>query len=368
MSTTQSSHSLGRRSGAILATLRQELASGAYPPGSRLPGEVELGARFGVSRNTVRKAVACLSASGLVTVRKGAGMFVPLPSDEGKSSTISMMGYFTAEELADLQGQALAAGHLLCVYSQVEAHWQPAQERLFLERVWAERHRGLIAFLSPLEPRNDDMATALAGAGVRIVHMDYTHEQPPAQGCHLCDYQQAGRLAAVELLLAGYDQVRMVRTSSAPFEELLERGFADALADHGGGFSAAERFDWRGQPAGLAGGEPLLAASLAKAANSVGVLCASPGVAAAVLRAAAASGRRLPEDVGLVVLCLNRRDADNLPHLDTLVYDRHQAYREALAAVLAAEWRPPRIIQPPVLVRRGSLRGRAASASMGCES
>lgn len=45
-------------------------------PGERLPTEQALGERFGVSRSVVREAVKYLTATGLVGVRKGFGVYV----------------------------------------------------------------------------------------------------------------------------------------------------------------------------------------------------------------------------------------------------------------------------------------------------
>lgn len=61
---------------AISSSLREDIAGGIYAPGRQLPTEAELSARFGVNRHTVRRALADLSASGLVQSRRGAGVFV----------------------------------------------------------------------------------------------------------------------------------------------------------------------------------------------------------------------------------------------------------------------------------------------------
>ena len=61
---------------AIVDTLRAELAQDRYPPGTQLPTEAVLAARFGVNRHTVRQALAGLAAEGLVQARRGAGVFV----------------------------------------------------------------------------------------------------------------------------------------------------------------------------------------------------------------------------------------------------------------------------------------------------
>lgn len=62
--------------------LTRLVASGEYAPGACLPPELELAARFGVSRTVVREAVARLKSSGLVESRQGSGVFVREPNLE----------------------------------------------------------------------------------------------------------------------------------------------------------------------------------------------------------------------------------------------------------------------------------------------
>jgi GntR family transcriptional regulator len=56
--------------------LAAALATGTYPPDSKLPSEAELAGRYGVTRMTVRRAVEGLVVDGLVSRRHGAGTFV----------------------------------------------------------------------------------------------------------------------------------------------------------------------------------------------------------------------------------------------------------------------------------------------------
>ncbi len=55
----------------VAADLRQAITDGAYGSGGRLPAEGDLARRYGVSRGTVRQALAVLRAEGLVTSRRG---------------------------------------------------------------------------------------------------------------------------------------------------------------------------------------------------------------------------------------------------------------------------------------------------------
>ncbi len=75
------SSSPGRRSGVsvwrqIADTLTIEIRDRAYADTGKLPGEIELAARFGVNRHTLRQAVAALQTEGLVRIEPGRGMFV----------------------------------------------------------------------------------------------------------------------------------------------------------------------------------------------------------------------------------------------------------------------------------------------------
>ncbi|EPV2480051.1 MULTISPECIES: FadR/GntR family transcriptional regulator [Enterobacter] len=53
--------------------LAQLILAGKYAPGSILPGEMELGEQFGVSRTAVREAVKTLTAKGMVLPRPRIG-------------------------------------------------------------------------------------------------------------------------------------------------------------------------------------------------------------------------------------------------------------------------------------------------------
>lgn len=59
--------------------LRERITSGHYGANDQLPSEHELGELFGVSRITVRRALATLENEGLVYRRQGLGSFVAPP-------------------------------------------------------------------------------------------------------------------------------------------------------------------------------------------------------------------------------------------------------------------------------------------------
>lgn len=60
----------------IYQLLHRDIFSGMLERGARLPSERQLCERFNVTRMTVRRALSALQSEGLVTPRKGIGVFV----------------------------------------------------------------------------------------------------------------------------------------------------------------------------------------------------------------------------------------------------------------------------------------------------
>ena len=61
---------------SVYDVLLEDIQSGVYKPGSKLPGENELAKKFNVSRNTLRQAIMLLHEDGYVSNHQGKGTFV----------------------------------------------------------------------------------------------------------------------------------------------------------------------------------------------------------------------------------------------------------------------------------------------------
>lgn len=73
----------------IAESLGQAIEHGALEPGGRLDNEIDLAKQYGVSRPTLRKAIAVLANQGLVVRRRGSGTVVvphPVKRRSGYSS------------------------------------------------------------------------------------------------------------------------------------------------------------------------------------------------------------------------------------------------------------------------------------------
>jgi GntR family transcriptional regulator len=60
----------------VESILAAGIVDGTFPPGTRLPNEDELVARYAVSRTTIRQTIQNLVRRGLVEIRRGKGTFV----------------------------------------------------------------------------------------------------------------------------------------------------------------------------------------------------------------------------------------------------------------------------------------------------
>jgi GntR family transcriptional regulator len=65
--------------GRVASHIRERILSGRYVPGRRLPAEEALAKELGVSRPTVRSALALLNDEGVISTRRGVGSFVSQP-------------------------------------------------------------------------------------------------------------------------------------------------------------------------------------------------------------------------------------------------------------------------------------------------
>src|SRR4249920_2605633 len=60
----------------IAASIERDIELGQFAPGSLLPSEADLAVQFGVTRMTVRQALAGLAAQGRIERRHGHGTVV----------------------------------------------------------------------------------------------------------------------------------------------------------------------------------------------------------------------------------------------------------------------------------------------------
>ncbi|MFI9721138.1 GntR family transcriptional regulator [Streptomyces sp. NPDC052396] len=181
----------------VAAEIRKAIAAGEFPPGAPLPSEAQLIERYGVSRPTVRNAVAALRSEGLIEVIHGKGSFVrALPSPTltidravtRKAGTYVLgQAWDAVEKPAVYRTQTTAATGALLQLGEGEALF--GVDRLLSDRATGARaqHRVLIPFAvaegTPLTDAPDtepaDIYALLAEAGHKLTWSETVSARMP---------------------------------------------------------------------------------------------------------------------------------------------------------------------------------------------
>ena len=99
----------------LYTAMRQQLLEGRHPAGQALPGELRLAKQYGVSRVTVRRALAQLAAEHLVVRSRARGTF-PVPGAHVPATRANISGL-----LSDLLAVGHGTGARLLEYGMVSA-------------------------------------------------------------------------------------------------------------------------------------------------------------------------------------------------------------------------------------------------------
>lgn len=92
----------------LARSLMEELSSGRYPVGARLPAERELATTYNVSRPTVREAMIALEVQGLVEVKVGSGAYVRRLPGKGDIPGFNITAFELTEARLIFEGEAAA--------------------------------------------------------------------------------------------------------------------------------------------------------------------------------------------------------------------------------------------------------------------
>jgi GntR family transcriptional regulator, transcriptional repressor for pyruvate dehydrogenase complex len=127
----------------VAAGITAEIVAGRLREGDRIPTEMVLSTRFGVSRSVVREAIAALRSEGVVRSRQGAGTFVVSPKETATlridadltSDRVVFRNVFEMRAILEIKGAALAA---LRANDEHRARISEAFERMRNAAAWPD--------------------------------------------------------------------------------------------------------------------------------------------------------------------------------------------------------------------------------------
>jgi DNA-binding FadR family transcriptional regulator len=119
----------------LYSAVLERIIAGTYPPGERLPPEAELAAEFGVSRPTVREALARLRDDDLVESRKGSGSWVK------RQPHRAVLRYAPVASIGDLQRLLVFRAAVEPKGAALAADRRTPEELAAIDRALAELER-----------------------------------------------------------------------------------------------------------------------------------------------------------------------------------------------------------------------------------
>jgi DNA-binding FadR family transcriptional regulator len=126
----------------VIASLREQISSGAWPVGERIPPESELIERLQVGRGTVREAIKALAHIGLLEVRQGDGTYVRSRS-ELAGALRRRMGSYTDTHVQEVRRALEVEAARLAASRRTEADLRAMADALAERDVAADAGRAL---------------------------------------------------------------------------------------------------------------------------------------------------------------------------------------------------------------------------------
>ena len=211
----------------LTAELRALLASGAFPPGARFPSEYELQDRYDVSRATANKAVALLSAEGLLERgKRGSGTFVK-KLEQFPQGWIAAIEDFTHPYnmgmIAGAAQEAFGQGYMLSVF-------RPDMSGIgnLVKSLRSSDCLGVLGMVYQLDILPLDFNKP-------VIYLDSPLEYQPGRLAHsvTCDNYGAAFEMMNKVLAAGRKEVVMLGIESRLNRKDRIRGFCDAMRGYG---------------------------------------------------------------------------------------------------------------------------------------
>lgn len=339
--------------------LREELARGGGGPGYKLPTELELAQRCGLSRQTIRHALRLLEEEGLIQRRQGSGSFATglLPNAAPRRIAVvvsSTEEYIYPAILHDASGSFSRQGYAATVYATGN---QVGREREILLRLLEQPISGLLAegAKTALPSPNLDLYRRLQQAGVPMVFLHGGHGGLAGIPCVADDNYGGGYQLGRYLAERGHREIAGIFKSDDIQGHQRYHGALSALRDAGLPI-LDRRFAWYDTEdrLQLETDRRLLERFLAdRLADATAVLCYNDEIAYHMVQALLDAGRRVPEDVAVVSFDNSYLSQISPVPLTSLGHRSRigKVAAEQMAALLSGEPAHPRLLEWDLAVR-----------------
>jgi DNA-binding LacI/PurR family transcriptional regulator len=300
----------------ISRELATEIVAGKYRQSGRLPSEMQLVKRFGVSRPTISRALRALQDEGLIDRRAGSGTYVATmqesaPSRRASTPQIGMIVPSLRQteifesicgelaSLARVNDYGFWWGASASPVTEAKMTVQEAEELCdrFIERGVSGVFFVPFEHQADREASNRRITTKLRQAGIPVVLIDRDLGAFPSRSPFDLigvDNFAGGHLLAEHLIKLGLKRLAwVVKPLTASTVEARIAGARIAMQAHG--LDVPKKFVHAGDPADLK-----FVRTFAQAKQLDAILCTSDHLAALLLQSLNRLGLRVPDDVRVV--------------------------------------------------------------------
>jgi len=324
----------------VVEAVKNEILSGRYQPGQKLPSEAALVKRFGASRITVGRALRELRHAGLIQSRAGSGSYVgpAVTGDEGLLFGLLIPNLGDTEIFGPIcQGmsQAPQARKNALLWGNIAPDPETKEEQTWelCQQYIAKKVDGV--FFAPLErtgandQTNHRVISALERANIPVVLLDRCIMPYPRRSRHDLigiDHRRAGYMITEHLLTLGCRRIAFVGyPNSAATVTARIGGYRDALFNAG---LSVSRDLVRTLEGDLVSDVRIVMEKL----KPDGIVCANDRTAGHLMHGLIQMSYRIPQDVRIVGI----DDVEYASLLPVPLTTVHQPCKEIGVAAVAA--------------------------------
>lgn len=286
----------------VAQAIIKEIESGKYPDGAALPTEDTLTLEYGVSRQTVRRALAMLVESGMIVKRQGSGSVVRLSENRVRTGKIAVVATYISDYIFPSQLRAveevLSENRYTAVLSATRN--RVCTERAILEEVLKNPVDGILieGTKTAMPNPNFDLYEQILSRSIPVVFFNSYYPSLNGTFSVCADNSAGGYTLSCHLLDKGHTKIAGFFKSDDIQGHQRYSGFISALFERGI-IIPDESVIWytTETKSGLFDNEKDI---LDRLGDATAVVCYNDEIAFGLVKCLLSAGRRIPEDIAVV--------------------------------------------------------------------
>ncbi len=287
----------------VIEWITENIDSGVLKPGEKIPSENELCAKFDLSRQTIRHAIAQMAEDGLLESRRGSGTYVAdQRAEDGERSVVAVIttyvdDYIFPSTIKGIESALSEKGYSMQL--SFTNNTVGKEKQILQDLVDRNDVAGIIMepVKSALPNPNMDLYRKLQAKKVKILFINTFYPELDMPHVSLNDSECAYR-AVNALINDGHREIGCVLKLDDGQGHERYRGYMRAITEAGLAFSY-DRVNWV-DTIDLKRGKSSFAKVKERLGGCTAVFCYNDQVASMMIEMLTDSGIRVPEDMSVI--------------------------------------------------------------------